>query len=667
MANNRTGSILAVDFGNVHTRAVLIDLVDGTYRPVGYGEVGTTSGFPHGDVSVGMERVLRQISRGTGRQLLRPDKTVLSPELPDRSGVDSFLVTTSIGRPMRTVMIGLTRDMSVDSALRAVAGTYVQVVETITLEDDRDESAQINAIILSRPDLFFLVGGTEGGAQSTLLQLASRAALAMRLMGDDRRRLVLFAGNSEVIPQIRELFSPYAIVLTADNVRPTLEYEQPAQASAQLASAYDSVAEQRGAGFDKAAAGSALGVLPTAQSYSLITRYLARVEGSALALDVGSAVSTLSAAIGDRSATTIRNDIGLGHSAAALLEASGFDRVRRWLPFVIDDNELLAFALNKALRPGTIPENLRELYLEHGLMRAGVEMLVQTARPLWTDEGNSSPDVSLPPFRVIVGAGAVFANTGRPGMSAMLLLDALQPLGMSELLLDGNAIIPALGALARVQQEAFVQLLDAGGIIALGTCFNVSGQPRAGKPALRVRITLPDGEVVKQEVMGGTLWIYPLGLGVRALIDVRTVGRDVMIGGKRKFRREVTGGTAGIIFDARGRPLPLALTPAERAEQMTTWYAQATGDEARPIDPEWLEAAPRKKDSAQDAVAPRKERPKRRLGGSERETEIEKQAKEVQAKKVRDQFRSSGQDHGDAQNENEQAKDEVDELRNLLS
>ncbi|MBE0688779.1 MAG: hypothetical protein IH587_01500, partial [Anaerolineae bacterium] len=80
MANNRTGSILAVDFGNVHTRAVLIDLVDGTYRPVGYGEVGTTSGFPHGDVSVGMERVLRQISRGTGRQLLRPDKTVLSPE-----------------------------------------------------------------------------------------------------------------------------------------------------------------------------------------------------------------------------------------------------------------------------------------------------------------------------------------------------------------------------------------------------------------------------------------------------------------------------------------------------------------------------------------------------------------------------------------------------------
>lgn len=667
MAENRAGSILAVDFGNVHTRAVLIDLVDGTYRPVGYGEVMTTAGFPHGDVNVGMVRALHQISHGTGRQLLHPDQTVLSPELPDRSGVDSFLVTTSIGRPMRTVMIGLTRDMSVASALRAVAGTYVQVVETLTLEDDRDESAQINAIILSRPDLFFLVGGTEAGAQSTLLQMASRAALAMRLMGDDRRRLVLFAGNSDVEPQLRELFGPYAIVLTADNVRPTSEREQPAQASAQLASAYDSVAEQRGAGFDRVAASSALGVLPTAQSYGLITRYLARVQGSALALDVGSAVSTLSAAIGDRSTTTIRNDIGLGHSAGSLIEASGFARVQRWLPFVIDDNELLAFSLNKSLRPGTVPENLRELYLEHALMRAGAEMLVQTARPLWTDEANANPDASLPPFRVIIGAGAVFANTGRPGLSAMLLLDALQPQGMSELLLDGNALIPALGALARVQQAAFVQLLEAGGIIALGTCFSVSGQPRPGKPALRVRITLPDGEVVRQEVMGGTLWMYPLSLGVRALIDVRVVGRGITIGGKRKIRREVIGGTAGIIFDARGRPLPLALTAADRAGQMPTWYAQATGDEVRPINPEWLEATARKKESSQDVMPPRKERSKQRRGG-EKDAKTEQRAKEAQERKVRERFHSGGSPQAaDVQDDSQRGKDDIDELRNLFS
>ncbi|MFN8561403.1 MAG: hypothetical protein U0703_07240 [Anaerolineae bacterium] len=38
-------SILAVDFGNVHTRALLIDLVEGVYRLVGQSEVGTSAGF----------------------------------------------------------------------------------------------------------------------------------------------------------------------------------------------------------------------------------------------------------------------------------------------------------------------------------------------------------------------------------------------------------------------------------------------------------------------------------------------------------------------------------------------------------------------------------------------------------------------------------------------
>lgn len=664
MADTHSGSILAVDFGNVHTRAVLIDLVESVYRPVAYGEVRTTASFPHGDVGVGLTRALRQITQATGRELLREDGGILTPEMPDRSGVDVVLVTTSIGRPLRTVMIGLTSDLSLASAMRAVAGTYVQVVETLSIEDDRDEETQLNAIVLSRPDLFFITGGLEGGAQETLLRLAARAALALRLLRDQKRRLVLFAGNSELMPEIQQMFGRYATVLMAENVRPTTSVEQPAQASAQLASAYDSVAEERGAGFNRAAEASALGVLPTAQSYSLITRYLARTSGSALALDVGSAVSTLSAAIGDQSATTIRNDIGLGHSARSLVDAAGYDRVRRWLPIVISDNELAAFAMNKTLRPGTVPETLRELYLEHALLRAGVGMLLQTARPIWTEEAEANPDAPLPPFKSIIGAGAVFANTGQPGISAMLLLDSLQPEGVNELLLDANALAPALGALARVQQEAFVQLLDEGGINALGTSISASGSPRAGRPALRVRITLPDRGVVKHQVAGGTLWVYPLPIGVRALIDVRAVGRGVTIGGKRKVRMEVTGGTAGIIFDARGRPLPLGLTPAQLAEQLPAWYAQAVGGEVRPIKPEWLQPTNRKPEESPDL------RPVELRAGRARpqDAKAEEVSRLAEAEKMRARIKGTGSlTPEQAERQEKDAKEDVDELRNLFS
>jgi hypothetical protein len=657
---NPFGSILAVDFGNVHTRAVLIDLVEGVYKPVAFGEVRTTGGFPHGDVSVGLTRALRQITRATGRHLLGADGRVITPEGADRSGVDTYLITTSIGRPLRAVVIGLTPEMSVASAQRAVAGTYVQVVDTLTLEDERSENDHLNAIVLNRPDLIFIAGGTEGGARATLLMLARRAALALSLIHDNRQRFVLYAGNSTLIPEIQALFKDRAQVILAQNVRPSALVEDVLPASSQLTLAYDRIAEERGAGFDRTAEGSALGVLATAQSYSMVVRYLARISGSALSLDMGSGVSTLAAAIGDRSTTTIRSDIGLGHSAASLLDSAGIASVRRWLPLVLADDEIRAYALNKTLRPGTLPENLRELYIEHAFLRAGARELVMTASPLWSGDARPNPDAALPPFDTVIAAGAAFANTGRPGLSAMLLLDALQPTGVTDLLLDNNALIPALGVLARVQQEAFVQLLDEGGIMSLGTCLSVDGSPRAGRTALRVRITLPNGSSVRQEIPGGALWVYPLPLGVKAMIDVRATSREAAVGGKRTIRMEVTGGTAGIIFDARGRPLPLGVTPAERAAQLPAWYAQATGDEIRPVRPEWLEPPAREAETPglRESLRgePRAE-PRARRAATAPE-------KERSARRLRQSFKGDAQPETNAGTE---AKEDVDELRNLLS
>ena len=51
-------------------------------------------------------------------------------------------------------------------------------------------------------------------------------------------------------------------------------------------------------------------------------------------------------------------------------------------------------------------------------------------------------------FERIVGAGAVIAKATRPGQAALLLLDALEPIGVFELLLDVYGLMPALGAAA---------------------------------------------------------------------------------------------------------------------------------------------------------------------------------------------------------------------------
>ncbi len=581
-------SILAVDLGNVHTRAVLIDQVEGVYRLVGRSQTRTTAGFPIGDAYVGVERALLAMSQSTGRMLTREDGQVIIPEQSDRSGVDLFVATASLGRRLRTVMMGLVPDVSVISAQRAAAGTYIDIVETISLDDRRSVQDQMNAVILARPDLIFIAGGTEGGAEAPVLELAQTARLASRLMPRGHRPIILYAGNSELVERMAALFSDQ-VLLIADNVRPTLDVEALESAQAQLAAAFDSFASAQIVGFERVGALSRIGVQPTAQSVGLIAEYLGRTAGDTLIVDIGGGSSVLAAYVYRHLATSIRTDIGLGQSAASLLRAVGIKGVRAWLPFIASDNEIAAYAYNKTLRPLTIPERQRTLYLEHALLRAGARELLRAARPVWTtDTADDDPNAPMPPFAQIIASGAALTHTGQPGMTAMLILDALQPVGVSRLRADPGGLIAALGAVARVAPEAVVQVLDGASLDDLGTCISVSGTPRDGAPAVRVRMTNADGVIETHTVMGGTLFIIPLPPGLRADVRVRVLQRGLHIGERSRIRTRVMGGEAGIIIDARGRPLPLAATPRGVAAQLPAWYAQATGEAIQRIPEDWL-------------------------------------------------------------------------------
>src|SRR5579863_8775753 len=93
-------SILAADFGSVHTRLVLIDQVAGQYRLVSYAQTLTTAGPPFGNVTIGMERAIEQLSSQTGRVFAGHGGELLIGERADGSGVDQFIATASGGRPM---------------------------------------------------------------------------------------------------------------------------------------------------------------------------------------------------------------------------------------------------------------------------------------------------------------------------------------------------------------------------------------------------------------------------------------------------------------------------------------------------------------------------------------------------------------------------------------
>lgn len=650
MAANRITSALSVDFGSVNTRVVLVDVVDGEYRMVGRSATRTTAGFPVNDLAIGLDRALKELTEATGRRFADEGGRVISPERPDRSGVDYFGTTASVGRPLRAVMVGLVPSISIASAARAAVGTYVDVVTTISLEDGLDEEERLNAILLASPDVIIMTGGTESGAEMAVMELAKVVRLAISLIPHERRPQVLFAGNSRLADPLTMLFKGETGLLVADNVRPSLDVEEVESARLQLAQAFDQYKEGRNeGGFADLSDMSTTGFLPTAQSFSLLAEFIGKAYGdNVIALDVGSATTTLAAHVSGHVSTRIRSDVGMGHNIAGLLSAAGLDAVHRWLPFNAPDNELYNYVANKSLRPATVPMTQRDLYIEHALLRAVVQAMITNARETWT---------RVPPgplaLDTIIGAGATITDTGSARYTAMLLLDTVQPAGVTRLLSDPFGLAPALGGLAQYNPEAVVQLLEGNNLTSLGTAVSLSGTPRRDRNAMRVVITREDGHRTVKQVQGGHIWVFELPVGEKADVRIRVSG-GMHVNGRRRLKLKVTGGAAGLIFDARGRSIALAKNAAGRAGQIPMWIAEATGDSLIAVPDEWL--AVTQVETASEAKP--EKAPKRESRRARRRRE--RAAAEAAALP---EFDDEGVDMGDL--EAEFGGSEDDDLRNL--
>jgi hypothetical protein len=90
---------------------------------------------------------------------------------------------------------------------------------------------------------------------------------------------------------------------------------------------------------------------------------------------------------------------------------------------------------------------------------------------------------------------------------------------------------------------------------------------------LKARVTYEDDSKFNIELRYGDLEVLPLMPGQQAVIELRPLRHfDVGLGGPGKGgKRLVNGGLAGLIIDARGRPLCLSDDPKERQLHMQQW------------------------------------------------------------------------------------------------
>ncbi|MFL7795035.1 MAG: glutamate mutase L [Anaerolineae bacterium] len=576
-------SILLADCGTVMTKVVLLDRVGGQYRFVARGEALTTAEYPWSDVTAGIRHAAEQITDVTGRDFFNAAGDLLAA---NQQGADVFVATTSASPPLKVVLGGLVRDLSVASAERAAAGTYSQV-KAIIASDGRGgltEEERVSTIHKAAPDVICIAGGLENGATRPVLELIETAALACSLMEESKRPRLLYAGNSQLRQKIVEIVKGQVELRVADNVRPTLTEENLLNVQEELDELYRQNKMTQLAGMDALEAWSPTALTPTARAFSRMVQYLWHLgdpSRGVLGVDVGAANTTIAAAFDGHSFLTVHGDLGVAFGGERLLQEQGFENLARWVPEPLTEDEMRGMLINKEIHPASIPQDTRGLWLEQALVREAIRGALDVARPGWRPGAAQPYPHLLPMCDTIIVSGGVLVNTPRPGQIALTVLDALQPIGVSTLVLDKYGLASALGGVAAVKPLAAVEALDSGGFVNLATVVSPVGRARPGDTILRVKMTYDDGSGFSVEVQYGNIEVLPLLPGQQAVLELRPTGRhrfDVGLGGPGKGgKRRVNGGLAGLIIDARGRPLRLASEPEERQVQTRQWLWDVGG------------------------------------------------------------------------------------------
>ncbi len=569
-------TLLAVDVGSVHTRASLFDVVDNQYRLVATGRSLSTATTPLLDISEGVRMAMDQIQTITGRRLLDDQDGLIMPSSSQGAGVDVFVVTSSAGPRLRAVLVGLTPGVSLESGRRLATSSYLEVVEEIGLADRRREDERIDLILAARPDLILIVGGTDGGADESVLRLVEGVASAAGLRPGGQSPRVLFAGNRQLGAAIVERFADQSSVSLSPNVRPSLENEDLTSARNRMAEVIADLRSSRISGFDLMRQWSGGYVMLTADAFGRVIRHLSRAyeaRKGVLGVDLGASQTTIAAAFGGDLRLTVRTDLGLGAPLPALLRSASIDAITRWLPTDMADDLVRDYIFNKSLQPQTIPMEKDELHLEFALARQLLQTALGLARAAWPQDKNGRGSQLLPAMEPILAGGGVLSRAPRPGYAALALLDSLQPTGITTLVLDPYGLTPALGAAAAVLPMVTVQVLESGSFVSLGTVVSPLGGGRAGRPVARVKLEREGQPALEGEVRLGQLVVLPLGQGEVGRLTLRPErGFDVGFGAYGKAGTlKVTGGAVGLIIDARGRPLALPKDAGRRRELNQKW------------------------------------------------------------------------------------------------
>lgn len=557
-------SILALDIGSVNTRAIFFDLAGTTYRMLAAGSAPSTHLAPIRDALEGVTAAIHHLEEITGREILDANHSLIMPTSSSGSGVDHILVSSSAGMDVRIVTIGLLDEYSLASIDALAGSTYSRIIESFTINDPRKPEDRLNAFIESSPDLVLMSGGTNRGAGRAVLRLVEQLRLGLQACQAEKRPAVLYAGNEALKERITESLGSLTTVLTAPNVMPFAGMEDTGPAEESLTQVLNKVRSGQMAGFADLEKASGSLIIPTAGAEARIVRFqslLQDPERTVLGINVGSAASHFISSTDGEIKTSVYRGLGVGQAAVETLNRVGLDAITRWLTLDINQSLVKDYLWQKSLYPAALPMDNETLEIEQALARA---ILIEMKRSYL-----GLPTASLPSCEPILVSGAVIAQAPAMQQSLLMVLDGLQPTGVTTILCDRYGVLSALGVSAPISPAIVVQVLETGVLTNLGTVISPIIKSRTGEVVMRIRLVEDDMPEKQFEIRKGEIVRLPLAVNKPAKLIIKPLKHMESFPGARKLK--VVGGELGVIVDMRGRALHLASDPDVRRENSLQW------------------------------------------------------------------------------------------------
>ena len=555
MSSEKRGKFLLVDITHNDTKAILIEENKITAKS----KSPTTVDEPTLDVTRGVQDAIRQIET---------EKNIkLTTENGVKQGV-KLLCSSSASGGLHMIITGVIGNISGESAQRAALGAGALLIDTFSKDDKRPPYKKIAAMRQSKPDILLMSGGTDGGATSQVLEMADvikKSDIKPRY-GTEYNLPLIYAGNVSIQNQVDGVLGEngYALKMV-ENVRPLINRENLGPARESIYDAYMEHVIIHSPGYTKLAEWTDERIVPSQAMVGKMLYEYAQQQGvNLLAVDIGGDTTDVYSVYNGVFNRSLNAGIGLTYGIGNIVKEAGIDNVLRWLSSSFEERNVRNIIGNMMIKPHekiTSEERRIQAAIAREAIKLGVtghKAIAQRLKGVVTERTLSDMfEQALEPTllnmmktQLVVGKGDAFKNQTIED-STMILLDALQPEGVTELYLDPENMAAPLGNL--VDHDRLTALgLYGDSLEFIGTCIAPRGELKTEKDALRIDFEDAD---VSHVFKYGELTVVPIKSTEIVEAQIVPYRLDVGAGRGKLIKRNIRAGKLGLIVDTRGRPM----------------------------------------------------------------------------------------------------------------